>query len=111
MVRIAACLLAGCLVLTACGSSAATTAIEDTADVPEPVGAVEANDPVEAELLQAVVESQNATDQVWAVYGAPGAVETYVSNTETPGFSEGASEHAWSSLARWDWDRHQSRSR
>lgn len=46
------------------------------------------NDPSEAVLLQQVVERKSAADQVWAVYGAQTAVRTYVSNTETRGFSE-----------------------
>ena len=46
------------------------------------------DDPSEALLLQEVVEREDAAAQVWAVYGAPVAVQTYVSNTDTRGFSE-----------------------
>lgn len=45
-------------------------------------------DPSEASLLDEVVTATNATDQVWAVYGALAAVEAYGEATETRGFSE-----------------------
>lgn len=46
------------------------------------------NDRTEATLLQEVVERADAVDQVWAVYGAPLAVNAYVEATATRGFSE-----------------------
>ncbi len=47
------------------------------------------NDVAEAALLQAVVEAEDAADQVWAVYGrrADGVVDAYVAATKTRGFT------------------------
>lgn len=46
------------------------------------------NDSSEAALLHEVVRAADAADQVWAVYGAAGPVEAYVSASSTRGFTE-----------------------
>lgn len=46
------------------------------------------NDIAEAVLFHEVVEAVNANDQVWAVYGAAGAVDAYAGFTGARGFSE-----------------------
>lgn len=46
------------------------------------------DDEAEATLLREVVQSADAAEQVWAVYGGAGAVDAYLSLTDARGFTE-----------------------